>query len=69
MIKKFVVDGMHCKSCEILLKDVISEIKGVRKVWADSKKGEVFVEYDDAEDKIPELVKQAIQNEGYKVRS
>ena len=59
------VSGMHCKSCEMLLSDVLSEIKGVSRVSADSKKNTVSVSLDD--DGLLDQVKKAIQKEGYKV--
>ena len=65
MEKTLVVKGMHCKSCEVLLSDVIGEIKGVSKASADSKKGIVVVEYSDA--KALEEARKAIVKEGYKV--
>ncbi len=65
MEKTLNVTGMHCKSCEMLLTDSISEIKGVKKVNADSKKGTVTLSYSD--ESILETVKKTIDKEGYKV--
>ncbi len=65
MEKTLNVSGMHCKSCEMLLTDSISAIKGVEKVNADSKKGTVNVIYGDQS--ILESVKKTIEKEGYKV--
>lgn len=65
MNKILKVNGMHCKSCETLLKDSISGINGVSSVKADSKKGIVEVNISD-ESVLPQ-VKQAIKSEGYKV--
>ena len=56
---------MHCKSCEMLLNDSLSEIKGVEKVSAESKKGTVTVSYNDVS--ILENVKKNIKKEGYNV--
>jgi copper chaperone CopZ len=67
MEKMLNVSGMHCRSCEILLTDSISEIKGVEKVSADFKKGTVTVTVKD--DRMLDDVKKAIEKEGYKVLS
>ena len=66
MVEKILnVNGMHCKSCEILLNDTISEISGVEKVISDSKKGTVSVIY--KEDAILAQIKSVIEKEGYRV--
>jgi copper chaperone CopZ len=65
MEKEIKVNGMHCKSCEMILSDSISEINGVEKVSADSKKGIVTVSCRD-ENTLNEI-KKAIEKEGYKV--
>ena len=65
MDKTINVSGMHCKSCEMLLADSISEIKGVEKVNADSKKGTVTVSLQN--DSILDNIKKTIEKEGYKV--
>lgn len=65
MEKTFKVEGMHCKSCEMILSDSISEIPGVEKVSADSKTGKVVVGYKD--NAVLTQVKIAIQKENYKV--
>ena len=43
--KKFKVKGMHCNSCEFLIKDVLEEI-GVE-AKADHKEGEVSLNFDE----------------------
>ena len=65
MEKMLKVTGMHCKSCEMLLTDSISEIKGIGKVSADSKKGMVTIGYED--ESVLGAVKKIIEKEGYKV--
>ena len=49
----------------MLLNDSISELKGVQKVVADSKRGTVKVSLVD--ESAFALVKKTIENEGYKV--
>lgn len=65
MEKIFNVKGMHCKSCEVLLSDVISEVSGVSKVQVNHKDGKIIIQY--TEPSIPETVKRAIEKEGYNV--
>ncbi|MBI5228407.1 heavy-metal-associated domain-containing protein [Candidatus Micrarchaeota archaeon] len=67
MEKIIKVSGMHCKSCEMLLSDSISEIPGVQKVSADSKTGQVQLICND--ESVVGLAKKAIEKEGYKVIS
>ncbi len=58
-----IVDGMHCKSCELLIEDSLKEI-GVEKVLFEKNRVKVFFE----ESKIKlQQVKETIRNEGYKV--
>lgn len=67
MIKetKLHIEGMHCKSCGVLLMDVISEVKGVSEAQVDFKTCEAKIKYD-SELTLHE-VKEAIRKEGYKV--
>jgi len=58
--------GMHCSSCEMLIKDSLEDLKGVIKANASHKLGIVNVEFD--KKKINEFkIKQAIISAGYKV--
>ncbi len=63
--KSFKVAGMHCKSCEMLAKDAIESIAGIKVLKADFKSGVIDVEAADAK-LLPQAAK-AIQAEGYKV--
>ncbi len=65
MEKTLKVTGMHCKSCEILLNDVVSEISGVTRVQVSRKDGTVNVLC--GNDSVLETVVKAIEAEGYKV--
>ena len=60
------VKGMHCKSCETLLKDEFSELQGVGKTEVDSKTGKVSVEYDETKVKL-DMIKAKIKELGYEV--
>ena len=56
------INGMHCSSCEKIIKMELED--KVKTVKADSKKGEVFVEFD--ENKINEKeIKEIIKKAGY----
>ncbi len=65
MERKIKVDGMHCRSCEMLLDDSISGIRGVSRVSADSKRGIISVAVED--ESVLAAVKKVIADEGYKV--
>ncbi|MEM4245230.1 MAG: heavy-metal-associated domain-containing protein [Candidatus Nanoarchaeia archaeon] len=67
MKTKIEVEGMHCKSCEMLLKDSLEEIKGVKKAKANRMKKEIEVEYDESQVTIA-AIKLAIMKEGYDVK-
>jgi len=57
--KKFKIKGMHCNSCEFLIKDVLEEI-GVE-AKANLKKQEVSLKFDESKisiNKIKETLKQ-----------
>ena len=60
----FRVSGMHCASCEKILKMEIGELAGVKNVKADAVKGIVDVEGDGFD---AAAVKKAITQNGYKV--
>ena len=65
MEKTIKVSGMHCRSCEVLLEDSISEIKGAKVLSANYKKGEIKVTLEN-ESLISEI-KKVVEKEGYKV--
>jgi copper chaperone CopZ len=66
MKKIFRAKGMHCHSCEMLVKDSLEEADGVRSAKASYEKGTVEVDFD--ESKInDEKIREIITNEGYEV--
>ncbi|MEM4254749.1 MAG: heavy-metal-associated domain-containing protein [Candidatus Norongarragalinales archaeon] len=67
MKKSFKTKGMHCKSCEILVEDAISEITGVSHVKANHSKNSVEVEFEPPASETQ--IKKAIEKEGYAVLS
>lgn len=61
------VTGMHCHSCELLIKDSLEELEGIKHAEASEKKGKVNVEYDANKVSI-EKIKDAIRKEGYNTK-
>jgi len=62
---KLKVSGMHCRSCETLVKEEVGAIEGVREVEADHRRGLVTVRYEGGIDL--NKVKKAVEGLGYKV--
>lgn len=60
------VRGMHCGSCAELIKESISELKGVSFVTASFRNGMMTVSFDETQLQ-PQDIKQAIRREGYEV--
>ncbi len=60
---KFNVNGMHCKSCETLIKDELSEIPSVESVEIDHKTGKGLLTAKDIIDNS--ILLKAIENAGY----
>ncbi len=58
--------GMHCGSCEMLVKDALEELNGVGNVEASHKTGNVYVEFDKIIVKEQEI-KEVIKKEGFGV--
>ena len=61
---KLQVKGMHCKSCEAIISDSLSEMDGVKSSKANHQKGTVEIEFDESKVKEEDFVK-AIKKEGY----
>ncbi|MFH1650063.1 MAG: heavy-metal-associated domain-containing protein [Candidatus Woesearchaeota archaeon] len=60
------IKGMHCSSCEELIRDALLDLDGIGKVDISHQKGLAVVSYD--ESKVNEkTIKTAITAEGYKV--
>jgi copper ion binding protein len=60
------IKGMHCKSCVMLVKEALTDIKGVKDASVDLEKGKASVSYDEKLVKEKQLV-DAIEKEGYKI--
>lgn len=67
-MKKIVIpiSGMHCRSCEILIEDKLSEIPEIKKSIVNHKKGFAEILYDSA---VPDnkLIEEAVRSAGYTI--
>lgn len=62
---KFIVKGMHCGSCERLIKMELSDLKGVSEPDIDYKTGQGSAFLDTSLNSIEDVL-NAISNTGYK---
>ncbi len=60
------VSGMHCKSCEIILKEEIEEISEVSSAVPDHKEDTIKLKFDGS-NKTLNLIKELIIKEGYEI--
>ncbi len=68
MVKKeLAVEGMHCRSCNMLVDDDVSAIAGVQSVKADFASGKVSLEFDGSAETL-EKARSAIRKLGYKLK-
>lgn len=63
---KIKTKGMHCRSCEMLVKEALEGLKGVNTVEASHKSGVVSVDFDDSKINQDKVV-QVIEKEGYEI--
>jgi copper chaperone CopZ len=67
MEKEFKVKGMHCDSCNFIIRENVSEVKGVSAVKPDFKSGSVKVKF--AAPATETQIRSAIEKEGgYRVQ-
>lgn len=62
--KKFVIKGMHCKSCEMLITDNVMKIDGVSKFKVDYSKGKGEAEFNPDKTDMEKII-HAIKEKGY----
>ena len=61
------VKGMHCKSCVVLIKDILEDEKGVEKATASLENNTVNVNFDESlTDKTK--ISRLLVDEGYKIK-
>ena len=58
------ITGMHCQSCEILIKEELSELPGVSEINVDHKTGMAHLFLDEAQSS-PDALLTAISKAGY----
>jgi len=63
--KTMKVSGMHCRSCEMRLAEVVAEIRGIEGVKVDRGKGTVTINCND--ECTARNARRAIEKEGYEV--
>jgi copper chaperone CopZ len=64
---KLKTEGMHCTSCEALVKDSLEELDGINKVDVSYQSGIVDVDFDEKEINRKKII-EVIEKEGYKIR-
>lgn len=64
MKKTLTVEGMSCQHCVKAVKNVLSEVEGVKSVEVDLAAKKVEIEGDNLQDS---LLKEAIEDAGYEV--
>lgn len=60
------VEGMHCRSCSMMIDMSVQEVDGVQDSVSDSSAGTTVVTYDDSKVSI-DAIKAAIVEAGYEV--
>jgi copper chaperone CopZ len=63
---EFKIKGMHCKSCVMLVRETLADVKGVNNASVDLQKTNAIVEFDEKLVKEKQLI-DVIEKEGYKV--
>ena len=63
---KIKTKGMHCRSCEVLIKDELRVLDGVKNVEASHKSGIISVEFDDCKVSETDII-NCIKQEGYSI--
>ena len=66
MKSEFIVKGFHCKSCEMLVKDVAEDYPEITSCEVDVEKGKVVVEYKEGFD-IKRFKREIESLEDYKI--
>ena len=61
------IKGMHCPSCETLIKDSLEETDGVKHTEVSSKKGSATIEFDETKISKEQIV-AIIKKEGYEAK-
>ena len=60
------LNGMHCKSCKMLVEDGLGDLDGVEAVMVSYEQGTCDLNYDSSKVSL-EKIKETIREEGYEV--
>ena len=60
----FVVSGMHCASCGMLIDDAVEVLDGIRSCATDARRGRTVVRFDPAATSS-QVIAAAIEETGY----
>lgn len=60
------IGGMHCRSCEILIEDKLSEVPNVRRTVINYKRGTAEIHYESKRPNMHEI-ENAVREAGYKI--
>lgn len=60
------IEGMHCGSCEALVREALEELDGVESVDVSHSRGTAKIVYDESV-VSPETLKAAVEQQGYAV--
>ena len=63
---KIKVEGMHCKSCDMLIEDALMDLDGVETIESSFETGIVKISFDESKVKM-DAIKKVIKAEGYEV--
>lgn len=58
------IQGMHCKSCEMLITDALEDVSGVHKIKVSAEHGKAVIEHDESVSE--KTLRTTIEAEGYK---
>ncbi len=68
MKSELQVSGMSCAGCQLLVKEALEEVKGVRLAEASFRDGVVAVDYDHEAVNMA-TIKAVIEEQGFKVQA
>lgn len=66
--KTFRISDMHCSNCAMKIESLEDELPGVRSILTSYRKGEMVVEFDEAQISV-EAILRAVQQAGYTAES
>ena len=68
MKNELQVSGMRCGSCELLVKEALEEVKGIREADVSHLRGTVVVDYEPETVSIA-FIASVIEEQGFKVQA